>query len=127
MTSGNFRKEVKMPNSYKHRSGDRKEGRLLRSLPASSKFVPYSLPDRDGASFFLDEDLDVTDAEKCLKVEQDGGYSFFFQTSMKWADHPQKKALPVAYTVQNTEKSLRDYWVFGVFLHFDSMIINLRI
>ena len=63
-----------MPNSYKHRSGDRKEGRLLRSLPASSKFVPYSLPDRDGASFFLDEDLDVTDAEKCLKVEQDGGY-----------------------------------------------------
>ena len=63
-----------MPNSYKHRSGDRKEGRLLRSLPASRKFIPYSQPDRDGASFFLDEDLDVTEAEKCLKIEQDGGY-----------------------------------------------------
>ncbi len=58
-----------MPNSYKHRSGDRKEGRLLRSLPASRKFIPYSQPDRDGASFFLDEDLDVTEAEKCLKIE----------------------------------------------------------
>ena len=63
-----------MPNSYKHRSGDRKEGRLLRSLSASSKFIPYAQPDRDGASFFLDEDIDVTEAEKCLKVEQDGGY-----------------------------------------------------
>ena len=63
-----------MPNSFKHRSGDRKDGRLLRSLPASSKFIPYSQPDRDGASLFYEEDLDVTDAEKCLKVEQDGGY-----------------------------------------------------
>jgi hypothetical protein len=53
--------------------------------------------------------------------------SFFSQTSMKWADHPQKKVLPVACTGQNTEKSLRDYRVFGVFLHFGSMIINLRI
>ena len=45
---------------------------------------------------------------------------------MKWADHPQKKALPVACTVQNTEKSLRDYRFFGVFLYFGSMIINLK-
>ena len=63
-----------MPYSYKHRAGDRKEGRLIRSLPATSKFIPYSQPNRNGASFFLDEDLDVTEAEKCLKVEKDGGY-----------------------------------------------------
>ena len=32
-----------MANSYRHRSGDRKEGRLLRSLPALNKFIPYLL------------------------------------------------------------------------------------
>ena len=71
--SDSFRKEVKMPNSYKHRSGDRKEGRLLRSLPASRKFIPYSQPDRDGASFFLDEDLDVTEAENASKLNRTVG------------------------------------------------------
>ena len=63
-----------MPNSYKHRSGDRKDGRLLRSLSASDKFIPYSHPDRDGSSYFYEEDFDVTEAEKCLQLEKENGY-----------------------------------------------------
>ena len=46
-----------MANSYRHRSGDRKEGRLLRSLPALNKFIPYLLRDRDGSSILYEEDL----------------------------------------------------------------------
>ena len=63
-----------MPNSYKHRTGDRKDGRLLRSLSASEKFVPYSQPVRDGSAYFYEEDFDVTEAEKCLQLEKENGY-----------------------------------------------------
>ncbi len=63
-----------MANSYKHRSGDRKEGRLLRSLSASSLFLPYFKRDREEAGILIDEDLDVTDADKCLQQERVNGY-----------------------------------------------------
>ena len=63
-----------MANSYKHRSGDRKEGRLLRSLPAISKFIPYFLRDRDGAGILYEEDFDVSAADKCLRQERVNGY-----------------------------------------------------
>ena len=63
-----------MANSYKHRSGDRKEGRLLRSLTALSKFIPYLLRDRDGAGILYEEDFDVTAADKCLRQERVNGY-----------------------------------------------------
>ena len=63
-----------MANSYRHRSGDRKEGRLLRSLPALNKFIPYLLRDRDGSSILYEEDFDVSAADKCLRQERVNGY-----------------------------------------------------
>ena len=63
-----------MANSYRHRSGDRKDGRLLRSLPALSKFIPYLLRDRDGSSILYEEDFDVSAADKCLRQERVNGY-----------------------------------------------------
>lgn len=36
-------------SKYKRRFGDRKEGRLLRSLPAFAKFVPFIMPTRNDA------------------------------------------------------------------------------
>ena len=63
-----------MANSYKHRSGDRKDGRLLRSLPAISKFIPYFLRDRGSTGILYEEDLDVTAADKCLRQERVNGY-----------------------------------------------------
>ena len=63
-----------MANSYKHRSGDRKDGRLLRSLPAISKFIPYFLRDRGSSGILYEEDLDVTAADKCLRQERVNGY-----------------------------------------------------
>ena len=63
-----------MANSYKHRSGDRKDGRLLSSLPAISKFIPYFLRDRGSSGILYEEDLDVTAADKCLRQERVNGY-----------------------------------------------------
>ena len=37
-------------NSYRRRFGDRSEGRLIRSLPAFNKFMPYIMPTRNDAS-----------------------------------------------------------------------------
>ena len=37
-------------SKYKRRFGDRKDGRLLRSLPAFAKFIPYIMPTRNDAS-----------------------------------------------------------------------------
>ena len=63
-----------MANTYRHRTGDRKEGRLLRSLPALSKFIPYIMRDREGAGILYEEDFDVTEADKCLRQERVNGY-----------------------------------------------------
>ena len=63
-----------MPNSYKHRAGDRRDGRLLRSLTASDHFMPYFRRDRGASCIFYEEDLDVSEAAGCLRQEQAGGY-----------------------------------------------------
>lgn len=63
-----------MANSYKHRSGDRKDGRLLRSLPAYNKFLPYMITDKDEACDFYDESFDIGEADKCLRQERVSGY-----------------------------------------------------
>ena len=41
--------EEKEMSKYKRRYGDRKEGRLLRSLPAFAKFIPFIMPTRNDA------------------------------------------------------------------------------
>ena len=43
-------------SKYKRRFGDRKEGRLLRSLPAFAKFVPFIMPTRNDACNQYDVD-----------------------------------------------------------------------
>ena len=63
-----------MASSYKHRSGDRKDGRLLRSLPAYSKFMPYMVADKNEACNFYDESFDIGEADKCLRQERVSGY-----------------------------------------------------
>ena len=63
-----------MPTAYKHRSGDRRDGRLLRSLPAQESFTPYYLKDRGNSCLLCDEDFDVTDVDRCLREERVNGY-----------------------------------------------------
>lgn len=60
--------------SNKHRRGDRKEGRLLRSLPAFSKFVPYIMPTRNDACNMYEESFDVKMMDKELRKLRVEGY-----------------------------------------------------
>lgn len=60
-------------SKYKRRFGDRKEGRLLRSLPAFAKFVPFIMPTRNDACNQYEESFEVSDVDRRLrKLRVDG-------------------------------------------------------
>lgn len=61
-------------SKYKRRFGDRKEGRLLRSLPAFAKFVPFIMPTRNDACNQYEESFEVSDVDRCLRKLRVDGY-----------------------------------------------------
>jgi len=63
-----------MASTYKRRFGDRKDGRLLRSLPAFSKFIPYIMPTRNDAINFYDESMEVSTVDRRLRQLRVEGY-----------------------------------------------------
>ena len=54
-------------SKYKKRYGDRKEGRLIRSLPGFAKFVPYIMPTRNDAMINYEESFEVTALDRRLR------------------------------------------------------------
>ena len=58
----------------KKRMGDRKEGRLLRSLPAFSKFIPYIMKDKNDACNYYEESFEVSAVDRQLRQERVAGY-----------------------------------------------------
>ena len=56
------------------RAGDRRDGRLLRSLPAFSKFIPFIMPTRNDAQIFYDESFEVTTVDRRLRSLRVDGY-----------------------------------------------------
>ena len=63
-----------MKTSYRRRFGDRKDGRLLRSLPAFSKFIPYIMPTRNDASNLYEESMEVSAVDRRLRKLRVDGY-----------------------------------------------------
>lgn len=61
-------------SKYKRRFGDRKEGRLLRSLPAFAKFVPFIMPTRNDACNQYEESFEVSDVDRRLRKLRVNGY-----------------------------------------------------
>ncbi len=55
-------------SSNKRRFGDRKEGRLIRSLPAYNKFIPYIMPTRNDAMNMYEESFEVTGVDRRLRA-----------------------------------------------------------
>lgn len=51
----------------KRRMGDRKDGRLIRSLSALPKMIPYIMPTRNDAHVFYEESFEVTALERRLR------------------------------------------------------------
>lgn len=64
-------------SKYKRRFGDRKEGRLLRSLPAFAKFVPFIMPTRNDACNQYEESFEVSDVDRRLRKLRVDGYKGF--------------------------------------------------
>lgn len=61
-------------SKYKRRFGDRKEGCLLRSLPAFAKFVPFIMPTRNDACNQYEESFEVSDVDRRLRKLRVDGY-----------------------------------------------------
>lgn len=51
----------------RRRMGDRRDGRLLRSLPAFNKFVPYIMPERVDRLVHYEESFEISAADKMLR------------------------------------------------------------
>lgn len=58
----------------KKRFGDRREGRLIRSLPAFNKFVPYIMPSRVDRLNYYEESFEVTELDRRLRKLRVNGY-----------------------------------------------------
>ncbi len=53
-------------------SGDRSDGKLVRKAPKMRQFMPYIMPRRGDAVFFLKQKIDVTETRAYLKRWNDG-------------------------------------------------------
>ncbi len=63
--------------SYKHyrrRTGDRSDGRLLRSLSGFELFIPYVMAQRNDALNFFSENVEITEADRWLRKQRVNGY-----------------------------------------------------
>ena len=60
--------------TYRRRMGDRKDGRLLRSLPGFAKFIPYIMPQRNDRMIHYEESFEVTELDRCLRKLRVEGY-----------------------------------------------------
>ena len=58
-----------------HRAGDRKDGRLIRTLSPYSKFVPFIMPQRNDRLVNYEEGFEITKADRFLRsLRQDEAY-----------------------------------------------------
>ena len=63
-----------MAKNDRRRFGDRKDGRLLRSLPAYTTFTPYIMPTRNDALNLYEESMEVTEVDRRLRRLRVDGY-----------------------------------------------------
>ena len=61
-------------STYKRRFGDRKDGRLVRSLPAFNKFMPYIMPTRNDGCNQYEESFEVSAVDRTLRRLRVDGY-----------------------------------------------------
>ena len=58
----------------RRRFGDRKEGRLLRSLPGFAKFIPFIMPQRNDRCIHYEESFEITPLDRRLRALRVDGY-----------------------------------------------------
>jgi hypothetical protein len=60
-------------SAYKRRFGDRKDGRLVRSLAAFYKFTPFIMKTRNDASNYFLDTVEVTETDRWLRQKRAEG------------------------------------------------------
>ena len=63
-----------MSRPYKRRFGDRKEGRLLHSLPGLCAFIPFIMPTRNDAHVFYTDSAEISEADRWLRAQRVAGF-----------------------------------------------------
>ena len=63
-----------MGNVRKKKFGDRREGRLLRTLDPYNAMTPFIMKEKSGASNYFSDMVDVTEIEKFLRKKRQNGY-----------------------------------------------------
>ena len=63
-----------MAKARRRRMGDRKEGRLLRTIPGYSKFIPFIMPQRNDRSIHYEESFEITALDRYLRQLRVQGY-----------------------------------------------------
>ena len=58
----------------RRRFGDRKEGRLLRTLPGFAKFIPFIMPQRNDRFIQYEESFEITELDRFLRKCRVNGY-----------------------------------------------------
>lgn len=59
----------------KHRRGDRKEGRRVRTIQPMTAFMPFIMPTRNDAQNQFEDVIDITNVEKYLDAKHAEGYT----------------------------------------------------
>lgn len=59
---------------YKRRLGDRSDGRLLRTYPAYNKLTPFVMKQRNDATNFFSDSIEVTEIDRWLREKRVEGY-----------------------------------------------------
>ena len=59
---------------YKRRFGDRKEGRLLRSLVPFYRFIPYIMVKKNDACNYYADSIEISDIDRWLREKRVAGY-----------------------------------------------------
>ena len=63
-----------MANNYRRRSGDRVDGRRIRSLNGFFNFIPYIMPHRNDACNYYQESFEITNADRWFRHQRLNGY-----------------------------------------------------
>ncbi len=63
-----------MPTPRRRRFGDRREGRLLRTLPGYAKFIPFIMPERNDRMINYEESFEITELDRMLRKLRVQGY-----------------------------------------------------
>lgn len=63
-----------MANHYKRQSGDRPDGRRIRSLNGFYNFIPYIMPQRNDALNNYAISFEITNADRWFRKQRVNGY-----------------------------------------------------